>query len=62
MIEIEFSALARQCLSRRLPDTDILAREVAAWETARNQAQVKVDWRFTARDARAKLTRHYPKH
>ena len=62
MIEIEFSALVRQCLSRRLPDIDVLAREIAAWETTRNDAQVTVDWRFTARDARAKLTRHYPNH
>ena len=62
MIEIEFSALARQCLSRRLPDTDILSREIAAWELARNDAQVKVDWQFTTRDARTKLARHYPNH
>ena len=62
MIEIEFSALVRQCLSRRLPDTDVLAREIAAWETARNDAQVTVDWRFTTRDARTKLTRNYPNH
>ena len=60
MIEIEFSALARQCLSRRLPDTDILSREIAAWESARYAAQVKTDWRFTARDARTTLARHYP--
>ncbi len=62
MIEIEFSALVRQCLSPRLPDTDVLAREIAAWETARNDAQVTVDWRFTTRDARTKLTRNYPNH
>ena len=62
MIEIEFSALARQCLSRRLVDTDTLSREIAAWETARNAAQVKVDWRFTPQEARTTLARHYPNH
>ena len=60
MVEIEFSALVRQCLSRRLPDINILSREIAAWESARNAAQVKTDWRFTARDARTTLARHYP--
>jgi hypothetical protein len=62
MIEIEFSALARQCLSRRLRDTDTLCHEIAAWETARNAAQVRIDWRFTAQDARTKLAKHYPNH
>ena len=62
MIEIEFSALARQCLSRRLVDTDTLSREIAAWETARNAAQVKVNWRFTPQEARTTLARHYPNH
>ena len=28
MVEIELSALARQCLARRLPDIDILSREI----------------------------------
>ncbi len=55
MVEIEFSVLVRQCLSRRMSDTDTLSRE-----TARNAAHVKPDWRFTARDARTKLTRRYP--
>ena len=62
MIEIEFSALARQCLSRRLPNADIRSREIAAWQLARNQAQAKVDWQFTTRDARTKFARHYPNH
>jgi len=60
MVEIEFSALVRQCLSRRMSDLDTLSGEIAAWEDARNAAQVTPDWRFTARDARTKLARHYP--
>jgi DDE superfamily endonuclease len=60
--EIELSALARQCLNRRIPDRDTLVREVAAWEAARNADQATVHWRFTAADARVKLKHLYPTH
>jgi anti-sigma factor RsiW len=60
MAELELSVLARQCLDRRLPDRETLAREVAAWEAQRNAAVVKVDWQFTTADARIKLKRLYP--
>ena len=52
--------LARQCLDRRIPEAALLKRYVTAWQTRRNQAQVKVDWRFTTADARIKLKRLYP--
>jgi transposase len=58
--EMELSALARQCLDRRIPDLARLRREVAAWEWARNVAAVKVDWQFTTADARVKLKKLYP--
>jgi hypothetical protein len=58
--EIELSALARQCLDRRIPDQDTLIKEVAAWEEERNAAQVTVDWQFTTADARVKLKHLYP--
>jgi hypothetical protein len=58
--ECELSVLRRQCLSRRLSDLETVQNEVAAWEQARNQAQVHIDWRFTADDARIKLKRLYP--
>ncbi len=58
--ECELSVLARQCLSRRLPDKVALIREVAAWELRRNAAHVSVDWQFTTADARIKLKRLYP--
>jgi len=58
--ECELSVLARQCLSHRLGDVQALARDVAAWEQRRNQAQVTIDWRFTTADARLKLKRLYP--
>jgi hypothetical protein len=60
MAEIELSALARQCLDRRIPDQDTLAQEIAAWEQARNAAPVTIDWRFTTDDARVKLKQLYP--
>jgi hypothetical protein len=60
MAETELSVLGRQCLGRRIPDQPTLTREVAAWETKRNTALVKVDWQFTTADARIKLKRLYP--
>lgn len=60
MAEIEFSALSRQCLERRLPDHTTLVREVHAWSEARNRAHTTVHWRFTTADARIKLASLYP--
>jgi hypothetical protein len=60
MAEIELSVLQRQCLKRRIPDQETLTREVAAWERTRNQGAVKVNWRFTTKDARIKLKKLYP--
>ncbi len=60
MAEIAYSVLTRQCLNRRLPDTESVSREVKAWEEGRNAAQVTVQWRFTTADARRKLHRLYP--
>jgi hypothetical protein len=58
--ECELSVLGRQCLARRLDNQVLLEREVAAWEEKRNAQQVRVDWQFTASDARIKLKRLYP--
>jgi hypothetical protein len=60
MAEIELSALAAQCLDRRIGDMETLVREVAAWQDARNADGCKGDWRFTTADARIKLKRLYP--
>ena len=57
--EIEFSVLSRQCLSRRIPDQDILKREVQAWQNRRNQQRATVKWQFTTNDARIKLKKLY---
>jgi hypothetical protein len=60
--EIEIKALSVQCLDRRIPNIDILRREVTAWERDRNRTSVGVDWQFTSKDARIKLRRLYPQH
>ena len=60
MAEIEFSALSKQCLNRRIPDQNELKCEVAAWKEAGNQSGKTVNWRFTTEDARIKLHRLYP--
>ena len=59
--EIELSALNSQCLNRRIPDIDLMRKEVAAWELDRNNRAAAIDWRFTTEDARIKLKRLYPK-
>ena len=60
MAEIELSVLSRQCLNRRIGSQPELERQVAAWQQARNASPVKINWRFTADDARIKLKRLYP--
>jgi hypothetical protein len=59
MAEIEFSALARQCLDRRIDNKDSLRSEALAWQKARNQAATKVNWSFTTEKARIKLKNRY---
>jgi hypothetical protein len=59
MVEIELSALSRQCLNRRIGDIKTLAREVDAWEKERNRAKTTVRWKFSKTKAREKLHRHY---
>jgi len=60
MAEIEWSVLTQQCLDRRIADTTTLAREIAAWEVARNEMKAMVEWRFTTAKARTTLARLYP--
>ena len=60
MAEIEFSAMSRQCLNRRLPDLDTVRRETAAWATRRNVGGTPAQWRLTTEDARIKLRNLYP--
>lgn len=59
--EIEFSALARQCLNRRIGSLEELARQVELWATERNERAVKVHWSFTVSSAEDKLKSWYEK-
>jgi len=60
MAEIEFSALSRQCLNRRIATQEKLIEEVRTWERARNETGIGCKWQFTTRDARIKLKKLYP--
>jgi hypothetical protein len=60
MAEIEFSALSRQCLNRRIGDIKILAKEADAWELGRNRVKATVRWQFNRIKAKEKLHRNYP--
>jgi hypothetical protein len=60
MAESELAVLTTQCLSRRIPDTESLGKEVAVWEGHRNNHHAKADWQFTTQNAGVKLRRLYP--
>lgn len=59
MIEIEFSALARECLHRRIPAQEILEREVLTLLKERATKGIKINWQFSLKAAREKLHSHY---
>lgn len=59
MIEIEFSALSKQCLNRRIATKEKLTKEVIAIIKDREEKAIKIDWQFSIEAARTKLNRHY---
>ena len=59
MIEIEFSALARGCLNRRIATREGLRREVLAFVQEREAKRITLNWPFTLPKARDKMTAHY---
>lgn len=59
MAEIEFSALSKQCLDRRIGELKVLKKEVNAWAKKRNEDEVKINWQFTKNKAREKFERFY---
>ena len=59
MAEIEFAALAKQCLDRRIPAFETLRQEVLAWAEKCNRERKTVNWTFSQHDVRNKLQRHY---
>jgi len=60
MVEIEIGVMVAQCLDRRIPDKQMLLREVAVWERRRNAEKARINWMFTVDRAREKLGRVYP--
>ena len=60
MAEIELNVLIGQCLSRRIDSIEEVRTEAAAWQLYRDNQKSKVNWQFTADDARVKLARLYP--
>jgi hypothetical protein len=59
MIEIEFSALARLCLNRRIPTMEELKSEVLAIIADRAQKRIKINWQFSIETCREKLNARY---
>lgn len=59
MIEIEFSALSRQCLNRRIPTQEELESEIETIVKERNCKQIKIKWQFSVENARYKMNSKY---
>jgi hypothetical protein len=59
MIEIEFSALTRLCLQRRIPTQKELATAVLALIALRRDKQIKINWQFSIEVCREKLNKRY---
>lgn len=55
MAEIELSVMDAQCTRKRIPDEEILTREIDAWQTRRNNAKETINWKFTVEDARKRF-------
>ena len=47
MIEIEFSALSRQCLNRKIPSINKLSKEVLTYFKQRSDLGIKINWQFS---------------
>lgn len=60
MAEIELNVITGQCLNRRIDNIEIVRKEARAWQESRNNKNAKVNWQFTTKDARIKLSRLYP--
>jgi transposase len=61
MIEIEFSALSKQCLSRRIATKELLEQQLKAIAKERNDKGIRINWQFSIQSARTKLNNKYAK-
>lgn len=59
MIEIEFSALTRLCLNRRIPTIEELSSEILALIVERMEKGIKINWQFSIDVCRQKLNSRY---
>ena len=59
MIEIEFSALARQCLHRRIPTREQMEREILTLVKEREKKAILINWQFSIPKARTTFQSHY---
>lgn len=59
MIEIEFLALSRQCLNRRIPNREQLEQEVLALVQEREDEAITFNWQFSLQKARTTFQNHY---
>lgn len=59
MIEIEFSALARLCLHRRIPTMAKLESEIMAIIADRATKRIEIHWQFSIQKCREKLNARY---
>ena len=60
MAEIELHVLNGQCLNRHIDSIEKMQKEVKAWQENRNNKNAKINWQFSTKDARIKLSRLYP--
>lgn len=60
-VEIEFSAIARACLKRRIPTKKQLETQILACVKEREKKNIKINWKFDITHARRKMNRHYIK-
>jgi transposase len=60
MAEIEFSALSRQCLGKRIGSIEKMERIVDTWQQHRNRRKVKICWSFSSDDAHETFKKFYP--
>jgi len=60
-VEIEFSAIARTCLKKRIPTKKELESQILACVKEREKKKITIDWKFDITHARRKMNKHYIK-
>ena len=61
MMEIEYSALSRLCLNRRIPSMKQIEEQTVLFFNERMRNKIQIKWQFDVDNARKKLNRHYLK-